>query len=166
MTVSMMDDQLQVLIATMWGITDRDQKMNLLRSWAGAEQWEVAMKTQHKLDIEATREGDEEVPTHTYEQVVESKEPTLHKLDQVWPGTREGEVAAQAHTYKQVVESTELTLHELDQVWPGTREGEVAVQAHTYEQVVESTELTQLKLDTEATREVEMNKIRVKLDRM
>ena len=57
-----------------------------------------------------------------------------------------------------MVESTELTLHKLDQVWPGTREGEVAVQAHTYERVVESTELTQLKLDTEATRDVEMNK--------
>ena len=51
------------------------------------------MKTLHKLDIKGTREGEEEVPTHTYEQVVESKEPTLHKLDQVWPGTREGKVA-------------------------------------------------------------------------
>ena len=30
------------------------------------------MKTLHKLDIKATREGEEEVPTHTYEQVVES----------------------------------------------------------------------------------------------
>ena len=32
----MTDDQLQMLIATMQGITDSDQKMNLLRSWAGA----------------------------------------------------------------------------------------------------------------------------------
>ena len=84
MTVPMTDNQLQMLIATMRGITDSNQKMNLLRSWAGAEL--------------------------------------------------------------------------MDQVWPGTREGEVAVQALTYEQVVESTELTQLKLNTEATRDVEVNK--------
>ena len=40
MTVPMTDDQLQVLIATMRGITDSNQKMNLLRSWAGAELYE------------------------------------------------------------------------------------------------------------------------------
>ena len=40
MTVPMTDDQLQVLIATMRGITDSNQKMNLLRSWACAELYE------------------------------------------------------------------------------------------------------------------------------
>ena len=177
MTVLMTDDQLQVLIATMRGITDSNQKMNLLRSWAGAELMDQVWP--------GTREGEGEVAVQalTYEQVVESTELTQPKLDteatrdvernkirlkmdRMWPGTREWEVAVQAHTYEQVGESTELTLHKLDQVWPGTREGEVAVQAHIYEQVVESTELTQLKLDTKATREVEMNKIRLKLDRM
>ena len=79
---------------------------------------------------------------HTYQQVVESTELTLHKLDQVWPGTREGEAAVPAHTYEQVGESTELTLLKLD--IEATREGEVAVPAHTYEQVVESTMMTLL----------------------
>ena len=69
MTVLMTDDQLQVLIATMRGITDSNQKMNLLRSWAGAE---------------------------LYEQVVESMEQTRLKRDQMWPGTREWEEAVQA----------------------------------------------------------------------
>ena len=69
MTVPMTDDQLQVLIATMRGITDSNQKMNLLRSWAGAE---------------------------LYEQVVESMEQTRLKRDQMWPGTREWEEAVQA----------------------------------------------------------------------
>ena len=62
MTVPMTDDQLQVLIATMRGITDSNQKMNLLRSWAGAE---------------------------LYEQVVESMEQTRLKRDQMWPGRRQ-----------------------------------------------------------------------------
>ena len=69
MTVLMTDDQLQVLIATMRGITDSNQNMNLLRSWAGAE---------------------------LYEQVVESMEQTRLKRDQMWPGTREWEEAVQA----------------------------------------------------------------------
>ena len=69
MTVPMTEDQLQVLIATMRGITDSNQKMNLLRSWAGAE---------------------------LYEQVVESMEQTRLKRDQMWPGTREWEEAVQA----------------------------------------------------------------------
>ena len=132
MTVPMTDDQLQVLIATMRGITDGDQRMDLLRSWAGAEltdPWEKEVRKGCK----ATREEEAAVPTHTCERVVES---------------------------------TELTPHKLDQVRPGMREGEVAVQAHTCERGVESTEPTQLGLDTEATREVEMNKIRLKLDRM
>ena len=69
MAVAMTDDQLQMLIATMRGITDSNQKMNLLRSWAGAE---------------------------LYEQVVESIEQTRLKQDQMWPGTREWEEAVQA----------------------------------------------------------------------
>ena len=80
--------------------------------------------------------------------------------------TREEEAAVPTHTWEREVESTEMTPHKLDQVRPGTREGEVAVQAHTCERRVESTEPTLLGLDTEATREVEMNKIRLKLDRM
>ena len=84
----------------------------------------------------------------------------------MFEATREGEVAAPAHTYGRVEESTEQSLPKQVQVRPGTREGEVAVQAHTCERGVESTEPTQLGLDTEATREVEMNKIRLKLDRM
>ena len=62
MTVPMTDDQLQVLIATMRGITDSNQKMNLLRSWAGAELTEQVVesteRTRPKLDIEETREGE------------------------------------------------------------------------------------------------------------
>ena len=131
-TVPMTDDQLQVLIATMRGITDGDQRMDLLRSWAGAElakPWEKEVRRGCK----ATREEEAAVPTHTWERMVES---------------------------------TEMTTHKRDQVRPGTREGEVAVQAHTCERGVESTEPTQLGQDTEATREVEMNEIRLKLDRM
>ena len=132
MTMPVTDDQLQVMIATMRGITDGDQRMDLLRSWAGAELAEPWEKELRK-GCKATREEETAVPTHTCERVVES---------------------------------TEVTPHKLDQVGPGTREGEVAVQAHTGEWVEESTEPTQLGLDTEATREVEKNKIRLKLDRM
>ena len=89
----MMNDQLQVLIARMLGITDSNQKMNLLRSWVGAELTEPWEKEVHRV-FKATREEEAAVPTHTYERVVESTELTLHKLDQVWPRTREGEVAA------------------------------------------------------------------------
>ena len=75
MTVPMTDNQLQVLIATMQGITDSDQKMNLLRSWAGAELTEPWEKEVHRV-FEATREEEAAVPTHTYEWVVESTEQT------------------------------------------------------------------------------------------
>ena len=117
MTVPMTDNQLQMMIATMRGITDSDQKMNLLRSWARAKLtklWEKELR----LVFEATREEEAAVPTHTYEQVVESTELTLLKLD--IKVTREGEVAVPAHTHERVVESTELTIPKLDQVWPGT----------------------------------------------
>ena len=171
----MMNDQLQVLIARMLGITDSNQKMNLLRSCADVgltDPWKKEVRRVFK----ATREEEAAVPTHTYERVVESTELTLHKLDQVWPRTREGEVAVQAHTYERLTQlklDTEATREvemnkirlKLDRMWPGTRkwevamktllkldieatrEGEEAVPAHTYEQVVESTELTLHKLD-------------------
>ena len=136
MTVTMTDDQFQKMIAPLWGITDSIQKMKFLRTCTILDS--VQEKKLREV-FEATREGEEAVPGHTHEQVVESTEQTRLKLDQMWPGTREWEVVVQAHTYERVVESTELTRHKLDQVWPGTREGEVAVQAHTYEQAVEST---------------------------
>ena len=66
MTVPMTDDQLQMLITTMRGITDSDQKMNLLRSWAGAELTELREKELRGV-FEATREEEVAVPTHTYE---------------------------------------------------------------------------------------------------
>ena len=75
--------------------------------------------------FKATREEEVAVPTHTYEQVVESTEQTLLKLDQV------------------------------DMVSEATREEEMAVPTHTYEQVVVSTERTRPKLDIEETREGE-----------
>ena len=150
MTVPMTDDQPKVLIATMRGVTDGDQRMDLLRSWAGAElaePWEKEVRRGCK----ATREEEAAVPTHTWEREVESTEMTPHKLDQVRPGTREGEVAVQTHTCERVGESTELTQLgqdteatreeemnkirlKLDRMWPGTREWEVAMQAYTYEQ--------------------------------
>ena len=37
MAVMMKDDQFQMMIGTLRGITDYNQKMNFLRSWAGAE---------------------------------------------------------------------------------------------------------------------------------
>ena len=63
MTVLMTDDQLQVLIATMRGITDSNQKMNLLRSWAGAELTEPWQKELHGV-FEATEEEEVAVPAH------------------------------------------------------------------------------------------------------
>ena len=57
MEVTMMIDQLQMIVAT--------------------------LQTRHRMDIEATREGEGAEATHTYEQVEESKELTLPKLDQV-----------------------------------------------------------------------------------
>ena len=75
MTVPMTDNQLQMLITTMQGITDSDQKMNLLRSWAGAELTE-AWVTKLRGVFEATEEEEVAVPARTYEQVVESTEHT------------------------------------------------------------------------------------------
>ena len=57
MEVTMMIDQLQMIVAT--------------------------LQTRHRMDIEATREGEGAEATHTYEQVEESKELTSPKLDQV-----------------------------------------------------------------------------------
>ena len=54
MEVTMMIDQLQMIVAT--------------------------LQTRHRMDIEATREGEGAEATHTYEQVEESKELTLPKL--------------------------------------------------------------------------------------
>ena len=77
----------------------------------------TTLQRTHRMDFEATREGEGAGATHTYEQVEESKELTLPKLDQVdqvdggggaagtagaaemFEATREGEVAAPAHTY-------------------------------------------------------------------
>ena len=118
--------------------------------------------------FKATREGEEAVPGHTHEQVVESTEQTQPKLDQMWPGTREWEVAVQAHTYEQVVESTELTQHKRTRCGQGQGRG----RWHCRPTPMNSTELTQLKLDTEATRNVEKYKAegtkhtRLKLDQM
>ena len=70
-----MDDQLQMLIATMRGITNSDKKMNLLRSWAGAELTEAWEKELRGV-FEATKEEEVAVPAHTYEKVVESTEQT------------------------------------------------------------------------------------------
>ena len=135
MTVTMTADQLQMVIATLQGITDIKQKMKYPRSCVELNKlWEKELRGV----FEATREGEVAVQAHTYEQVVESTELTRPKLD--IEATREGEVAVPGHTYEQVVESTELTLLRLD--IEATREGEVAVPTHTYEQAVESTELT------------------------
>ena len=50
------------------GITDSAQKMNFLRSCAGAELTEFWEK-EVRVIYEATREGGADVPAHTYEQV-------------------------------------------------------------------------------------------------
>ena len=105
MAVMMKDDQFQMMIGTLRGITDYNQKMNFLRIWAGAELNKLWEKQVGGL-FEATREGEGAVLAHTYEQVVESTELTLIKLDQVdaaFEATREGEVAVPAHTYEQVL---------------------------------------------------------------
>ena len=104
--------------------------------WPGTRPDQVWPGTRPRQDIEVTREGEVAALAHTYEQVVESTELSLPKLDQVWPGTRldqvwtvtrpkrdieatrEGDVTGPAHTYEQVVESMELSLPKLDQVWP------------------------------------------------
>ena len=43
----------------------------------------ATLQMRHRMDIEATREGEGAEATHTYEQVEESKKLTLPKLDQV-----------------------------------------------------------------------------------
>ena len=53
--------------------------MNFLRSFAGAELTEFWEKEVRVL-FEATREGEVDVPAHTYEQVVENTKQTLLKL--------------------------------------------------------------------------------------
>ena len=75
MIVPIMDDQLQMLITAMRGITNSDQKMNSLRSWEGAELTE-AWVTELRGVFEATEEEEVAVPARTYEQVVESTEHT------------------------------------------------------------------------------------------
>ena len=57
------------------GITESIQKMNFLRSCAGAELTKFWEKEVRVL-FEATREGQVDVPAHTYEEVVESMEQT------------------------------------------------------------------------------------------
>ena len=76
-------DQLQMVIATLRGITDIEQKMNYLRSCV--ELTELGEK-ELRVVFEATREGEVAVPAHTYEQVVESTELTPLKLDIEAPG--------------------------------------------------------------------------------
>ena len=61
------------------GITNSVQKMNFLRSCAGVELTELWEK-EVRVVFEGTREGEVEVPAHTYEQVVESTKLTLLKL--------------------------------------------------------------------------------------
>ena len=87
-------DQLQMVIATLRGITDIEQKMKYLRSCVEhTELWEKEMRGV----FEVTREGEVAVPARTYEQVVESTKLTRPKLD--IEATREGEGAVMAHTY-------------------------------------------------------------------
>ena len=61
------------------GITNSVQKMNFLRSCAGVELTELWEK-EVRVVFEGTREGEVEVPAHTYEQAVESTKLTLLKL--------------------------------------------------------------------------------------
>ena len=61
------------------GITESVQKMIFLRTCAGAELtefWEVRVRVLFKV----TREGQVDVPAHTYNQVVENMMQTLLKL--------------------------------------------------------------------------------------
>ena len=70
MTVTMKADQLQMVIATLRGITDIEQKMKYLRSCVEhTELWEKEMCGV----FEVTREGEVAVPARTYKQVVESR---------------------------------------------------------------------------------------------
>ena len=62
----MKDDQFQMMIGTLRGITDNVQKMNFLRRCAGAELTEIWEK-EERMVFEANREGEVEVPAHTYE---------------------------------------------------------------------------------------------------
>ena len=61
------------------GITDSAQKLNFLRSCAGAELTELWEK-EVRVVYEATGEGAAAVAAHTYEQVVENTKTTLLKL--------------------------------------------------------------------------------------
>ena len=62
------------------GITDSVQKLNFVRSCAGAELTKLWEK-QMRVVYEATREGAAAVAAHTYEQVVEKTKTTLLKLE-------------------------------------------------------------------------------------
>ena len=53
------------------GIVESGQKMNFLRSCAGAELTEF-LKKEVRVQFEATMDGEVAVPAHTYEQVVEN----------------------------------------------------------------------------------------------
>ena len=61
------------------GLTESVQKMNFIRSCAGAELTEFWEKEVSVL-FEMKREGQVDVPAHTYEQVVENTKQTLLKL--------------------------------------------------------------------------------------
>ena len=61
------------------GIEESGQKMNFLRSCAGAELTEFWEK-EVRVYFEASMEGEVAVPAHTYEQVVENTKQTLPKL--------------------------------------------------------------------------------------
>ena len=151
--------QYQMLIDALRGGGDREAADAAGATARGTRLDQVWPGTRPKRDIEATRKGEVAVPAHTYEQVVESTELSLPKVDQVWPGldqvgpgmrprldiegTREGDVAAPAHTYEQVVESTGQSLPKLDQMGPGTRLDQVWTQ-------------TRPKKDIKATREGEV----------
>ena len=60
------------------GITDSTQKLNFMRSCAGAELTKLWEK-QVRVVYEATREGAAAVAAHTYEQVIENTKTTLLK---------------------------------------------------------------------------------------
>ena len=60
-------------------ITDSIQKLNFMRSCVGAELTKIR-ENEVRVVYKATREGNVEVPAHTYEQVVENTKTTLLKL--------------------------------------------------------------------------------------
>ena len=66
------------------GITEIVQKMNFLRSCAGAELTKFWEKEVRVL-FEVTREGKVDVPAHTYEKVVENTKQTLLKQPARYP---------------------------------------------------------------------------------